>query len=265
MNFLKNAVELLFSPVGIMVLLLISGILLNFWKRRRVVGRRLMFCGVVLFLVFLFSPLAGYLMLNLEKDYAPMLHPPKQPRPGKILILSGYAEEYEGFPITSLLSEMTVGNLTEGLRLYRLMPDSVVIVSGGVLRKDERPVAASMADFLKQMGVPEERILIEGNSRNTYENFRESGKFLGTEPFILVAQACDMRRAMAVAGKLGMQPLAAPASYWALQRYSDLNKSKKSGGFSGAFLYPSVENLNRLQWAYHEYAGYLWYRLRGWV
>jgi uncharacterized SAM-binding protein YcdF (DUF218 family) len=204
-------------------------------------------------------------MLNLEKDYAPMLQPPKHPGPDKILILSGYAEEHEGFPITSLLSGMTIGNLTEGLRLYRLMPDSVLIVSGGVLRKDEQSVAASMAEFLKQMGVSEEHILIEGNSRNTYENFRESGKFVGTEPFILVAQACDMRRAMAVARKLGQNPMAAPASYWASQNNSGLSKLEKTGKFLSHFFYPSVENLNRIQWAYHEYAGYLWYRLRGWV
>jgi uncharacterized SAM-binding protein YcdF (DUF218 family) len=247
-----------------MVLLLMSGILLNFLKQRRILGRRLLFSGVVLFLIFLFSPLAAYLMLNLEKDYSPMLKPPK-PVPDKILILSGYAEEHDGFPVTSLLSEMTIGNLTEGMRLYRLTPDSVIIVSGGVLRKDDRPVAASMADFLKQMGIPEEHILIEGNSLNTYENFRESAILVGTEPYILVAQACDMRRAMAIARKLGQRPLAAPASYWALQHYSDLNKLQKTGRFLGAFLYPSVENLNRLQWAYHEYVGYIWYRLRGWV
>jgi len=265
MDFLKKTVELLSSPLGIMVLLFIFGILLHFRKRRRPLGRGLLFCGAVLFLIFLFSPLAGYLMYNLEKDYAPLLQPPEQPQTNKILILSGYAEEHEGFPITSLLSEMTVGNLTEGLRLYHLMPDSVLIVSGGVLRKDERSVAASMAEFLKQMGIPEERIIIEGNSQNTYENFLESRKFVGTEPFILVAQACDMRRAAAVALKLEMRPIAAPASYWALQHHADLNESKKTGSFWGAFINPSVENLSRLQWAYHEYVGYIWYRLRGWV
>ena len=89
MDFLKKTVELLFSPLGIMVLLLMSGILLNFLKQRRILGRRLLFSGVVLFLIFLFSPLAGYLMSNLEKDYAPMLRPPKQPGLDKILILSG--------------------------------------------------------------------------------------------------------------------------------------------------------------------------------
>ena len=265
MDFLKKTVELLLSPLGIMVLLLIAGILLNLRQKHRIWGRRLLFCGAFLFLIFLFSPLAKYLMLNLEKDYMPMLQPLKQHGPNKILILSGYAQEHEGFPITSLLSEMTVGNLTEGLRLYNLMPDSFIVVSGGVMRKDERSFAASMAEFLKQMGVPEERILIEGNSQNTYENFRESGKFVGTEPFILVAQACDMRRAMAVARKLGMNPVAAPASFWALQHYSGLNKSEKTSKFLGAFFYPSIENLNRIQWAYHEYAGYFWYRLRGWI
>lgn len=244
-----------------MVILIGAGILFSLGNRRRARGLKLLFCGSALFLMFIFSPLADLLMFNLEKAYAPLLQPPENV--DKILILAGYAEEHPGYPVTSLLSEPTIGNLTEGLRLYRLMPDAVIVVSGGVMRKDERSFAASMADFLVQMGVPENRILIEGNSQNTYENFLESWKYLERAPFILVAQACDMRRAAAVARKLDMQPVPAPASYRAHQYYSGLSTKEQILKMLKSFLYPSAGNLSRIQRAYHEYAGYYWYRLLG--
>ncbi|MDR1728432.1 MAG: YdcF family protein [Acidobacteriota bacterium] len=263
MYFLVRAVELAFSPLGVMVILLVLGLLLSLPRRRRPLGRKLLFCGAALFLTFLFSPLARALMFGLEKDHPPLLRPPLEPQVRKILILSGYAEEHPGYPVTSLLSAASVGNLTEGVRLYRLMPDAVIVVSGGVMRDGERSFAASMADFLVQMGVPSGRIQVEGESRSTYENLAESKAYLGDEPFILVAQACDMRRALAVARKLGMRPVPAPASYWVRQHYGGLSGGERMLKMLAAFVHPSPENLSRLQWAYHEYLGYHWYRLRG--
>ena len=260
MYFLTRFIETLFSPIGVTVSLIGFGILLSFIRRRRPLGRKLLFSGASLFLILLFSPLAGLLVFNLENDHEPLLLPP--PDVKKILILAGYAEEHPGYPITSLLSQPTIGNLVEGLRLYRLMPDAVIVVSGGAMHKGEQSFAALMAEFLVQLGVPGNRILVEGTSQNTYENFLESRKHLQNEPFILVAQACDMRRAAAVARKLQMQPVPAPASYWAKQHFSDLDTGRRFVKLLVSFFYPSLENLSRIQWAHHEYAGYYWYRFR---
>ena len=260
MYFLTRAIETLFSPLGITVILIGFGILLSFSGRRRSLGRKLLFGGAALFLVLLFSPLASLLVFNLERDYEPLLLPP--PEVKKILVLSGYAEEHPGYPVNNLLSEQTIGNLVEGMRLYRLMPDAVIVVSGGVMRKGEQSFAASMADFLVQMGVSSDHILIEGTSQNTYENFLESRKYLQDEPFVLVVQACDMRRATAVARKLQMQTVPAPASFWARQHLFGLDKGKRAFKLFELFFHPTPDNLNRIQWAYHEYAGYYWYRFR---
>lgn len=127
-----------------------------------------------------------------------------------------------------------------------------------------KPVAASMADFLQQMGVPDENLIIEGHSRNTYENLVEVKKIVGSDRFILVASACDLRRAVAVAHKLKMKPIPAPANIWSLQHHpTDTGFSKRITDFFKSFAYPSTDNLYRIQWAYHEYVGYVWYRLLG--
>jgi uncharacterized SAM-binding protein YcdF (DUF218 family) len=182
-----------------------------------------------------------------------MLKPPSSSGIDRIVVLAGYAEENKFFPITTVVSERTIGSISEGLRLYRQLPDAKLIMSGGVVREGERPLAASMSDFLQQMGVPAGDIIVEGNSRNTYENLSEVRKLIGSKPFILVAQACDLRRAMAVARKLDMNPTPAPACYWVLPRHT----------YSEALIYPSTERLRRIQWACHEYVGYIWYKLLG--
>lgn len=264
MEFAKQSIELIFSPLGIVSILLAAGIVLSIARRRSHAGHRLLICGALLFLIFLFSPLAPYLIWNLERQYPPLLTPPELPEIDRIVILAGYAEEYPGIPVTSSVSEQTIASLSEGLRLSRLVPKAKLIVSGGVLKKGERPVASVMADFLQQMGIAKEDILVEGKSHNTYENLQEVKKLLGQAPFILVASGCDMRRAMAVARMHQMNPIPAPAYIWTLQKYP---ATASATAHIAAFIRNqgsiSLNNLSRLQWAYHEYAGYIWYRLLG--
>jgi uncharacterized SAM-binding protein YcdF (DUF218 family) len=264
METVKGLIEIVFSPLGIMVLLIGVGILLCFFKRHLYVGRRLLICGGLLFLIFLFSPIAEYLILGLEKNYQPLLSPPVSPTIERIVVLAGYGRENPGYPITSNVSEQTLCTMSEGLRLYRLIPGAKLLLSGGVVRQGDRSVAATMADFFRQMGVPTKDLIVEGNSLNTYENLLQVKKIVGSKPFILVALGCDLRRAVAVARKLNMNPIPAPTCLWALPHHSmDMNASEWIADFFTSFAHPSFSNLTRLQWAYHEYAGYVWYRLLG--
>jgi uncharacterized SAM-binding protein YcdF (DUF218 family) len=264
MGIIKESIETIFSPLGIVSLLVASGIILWNSKRYSRLANRLLLWGGSLFLIFFFSPLATYLMLGLERPFPPLLKPPEFAKIDRIVILAGYAEEFPGLPITSSVSKQTLYSLSEGLRLYRLLPGSKLITSGGAVPRWRKPVAASMADFLKQMGVPDENLIIEGNSRNTYENLVEVKKIVGSDRFILVASACDLKRAVAVAHKLKMKPIPAPANIWSLQHHpSNTGFTKRITDFFKSFAYPSTDNLYRIQWAYHEYLGYAWYRLLG--
>jgi uncharacterized SAM-binding protein YcdF (DUF218 family) len=260
MEIAKRLIEIAFSPLGIMVILMVLGILLSVVGRNARAGRRLLLCSGLLFLIYLFSPLSLYLTWNLERHFEPLLAPEESPKISRIVILAGYAEEHPEFPITSNVSAQTISSLTEGLRLYRLIPGAKLITSGGVARVGDKSVAALMADFFQQMGVPSEDLMVEGNSRNTYENLVMVKELVGEDPFILVAAACDLRRAVAVAKRLQISPIPAPSGIWTLQ-----NHPKDAGAidqFIGFFKSgPSLNNLFRLQWAYHEYIGYIWYQL----
>ncbi len=264
MELIKKILEALFSPVGALAVLAGAGLLLSFVRRGRNAGFRFLICAGFLFLFFLFSPMAKFAILGLERQYPPLLQPPQSKGIDRIAVLSGYAEEHPGMPVTSIFSTPTVCSMAEGLRLYRLVPGAKLIASGGIVRKGDRPIAATMADFLKQTGVPTDDLVVEGNSRNTYENLVELKKIVGTRPFILVAQACDMKRAVAVAHKLQMRPIPAPACFWAAQRCRpDMSFREWTFDFFAGFAHPLPENLSRLQWACHEYVGIAWYRLLG--
>jgi uncharacterized SAM-binding protein YcdF (DUF218 family) len=264
MEILKNSVEIVFSPIGIVALLMILGLGFSFSKQHRIAGRRLLLCGGLLFLIFLFSPLAESLMLGLERYNSPLFSPPPSPKIDRIVVLAGYAEENPRCPITSNVSEQTQVSLSEGLRLYRLIPGAKLILSGGVARPGDKPVAAIMADFLRQLGVTDKDLIVEGNSRNTYENLLEVKKLVGSQPFILVALGCDLRRAVAVAQKLQMQSVPAPAGLWTLQHHpANMSVPQRVADLLSGFAHPSVTRLSKLQWAYHEYVGYIWYQLLG--
>jgi uncharacterized SAM-binding protein YcdF (DUF218 family) len=262
MDELKRIVEVMISPLGIMTVLLIGGMVFCLSGRHLRQGRRLLVSGALLYLVFTFSPLAEILIRSLERPFQPMLVPPQEPGVDRIVVLSGYGEYHPAFPVTSGLSDETICRLAEGIRLHRLLPGSKVIVSGGVVRKGDKPIAGLMADFLLQLGTRGEDILVESNSRTTYENLVEVRRMVGSNPFILVTSACDLWRASAVARKLGMNPLPAPACIWALQHYpARMDAAQWIPSFFRGFAYPAPARLTRIQWAYHEYLGYLWYRL----
>jgi uncharacterized SAM-binding protein YcdF (DUF218 family) len=259
MEFAKQSIEFIFSPFGMVILLLIVGTLFCLISRHSRAGHRFLFCGSLLFLIFTLSPLATYLMWNLERQFPPLIRPPTTPKIERIAILAGYAEEGPGIPVTSSVSEQTIASLSEGLRLHRLLPNAKLIVSGGVAEKGKRSVAAVMADFLQELGVPKESLIIEGNAQNTFENLREVKNLVGTAPFILVASGCDLRRAVAVAKKLQMNPIPAPAYIWTLQRHPiNWTLTDWAVNYFRNHGYISL-NIFRLQWAYHEYVGYLWY------
>lgn len=266
MDISKRLLEHIFSPVGIMVVLLAVGVLFSFSRRHYNAGRRLLLIGVSLYLIFLFTPLSEILILNLESLYSPLAAPSPGIKIDRIVILSDYGEEHASYPVTGTLSRETVNRLVEGIRLYRLLPGSKLISSGGVMRGGDRPVGALMADFLVKMGIPPADLIVEGSAMNTLQNLANSKAIVGTKPFVLVTTASHMRRAVAVARKLDMQPVPAPASFWTLQHYPT---SGSVAEWAATLLrhctHPSHERLMQLQTAYHEYVGYLWYRLHGLV
>jgi uncharacterized SAM-binding protein YcdF (DUF218 family) len=262
MTRLKDLLEICSSPVGLMTILFVAGVLVRMVRRQSRLGPRLVWSGAGLYLVFLLTPLAEVLYAKLEHPYPPMLRPDASVR--NVVVLSGYGEDIAFLPVTSKLSVETVARMVEGIRLYRDLPAARLIVSGGVLRPGDPPVAQLMADFAKVLGVPGQQIVVEGMSATTYENLLEVKKIVAAEPFILVTSSGELRRAVAVARKLGMVPLPAPAAIWAARYYpAGMSWMQWGGKILEDVGYPTTNRFSYLQRIHHEYVGYFWYWMLG--
>jgi uncharacterized SAM-binding protein YcdF (DUF218 family) len=261
----KQLLESSLAPLGIVSFLMFIGLLPS-WRGGTSWRRNLSLrTGAFLFLLFVFSPLAEIIIGTLERQYPPLQELPEWLASAPtIVVLSEYAEAHSSTPVTSNLSEDMLYRVVEGIRLYRLSATAKLLMSGGILRRGDPPVAQIMADFARAQGVRKEDLLVETKSQNTYENLLEVQKMLGSKPFILVTSAYHLPRAMAVARKLQLHVTAAPARIITLQHFPALMGWQVwIRTVAGSFLTPSLGRLTLLQRAYHEYVGYGWYWILG--
>jgi uncharacterized SAM-binding protein YcdF (DUF218 family) len=114
------------------------------------------------------------------------------------------------------------------------------------------------ADILESWGVPTDAIIVETNSRNTYENARQTKKILQTreiDTILLVTSAFHMPRALATFRHVGPRVLPSPSGY-------SMASYKKPVLLEW---WPTLGNLAKAQALVHENLGILIYRLRGWA
>lgn len=262
MASMRGMIEICSSPVGIVTILLFAGLLLSVFRKQSRSGPRMLSGGAGLLLTFVLTPVAEIVYAELEHSYPPMLLATTSV--STVVILSGYGEDMPDLPVTSKLTGEMIPRMVEGIRLYRQIPGAKLLLSGGVVRKGDPPVANLMANFAKSLGVPDQDIVVELMSTTTYENLVEVNKVIGARPFILVTSSGGMRRAMAVARKLGMTPSPAPAGVWAARYYSD-GMSLPAVAWKALLDTgtPLPERLEYLQRAHHEYLGYAWYWMQG--
>lgn len=238
-------------PPTVILLLLLAGFLLCRGRRRRV-GTTVLALGIVLYTGLSLRPTAHLLLRPLEGPYPP-LAPDKVPRQGTIVVLGGGIWSRPDLPAASQLSRASLRRLVEAVRIYRLMAEAEIVVSGGkgnpFLPQAEAPI---MRDFLVSLGIPEGKIIVEAESRTTFENVERLRNLPRRRPFILVTSAHHMPRALGVFSRLGEPPLPAPCDVRGLWEASD----------PSSYL-PSAEALAASTSAVYECLGLAWYRLSG--
>lgn len=146
----------------------------------------------------------------------------------------------------------------EAARAFRLADAEWVISSGGKPDPDDPnfPAGVTMRDTLMRMGIPGEQIVVDQQSRTTREQallVADTLRRLGAEHVVLVTSGFHMRRSLAVFRSAGVDAIPAIARGDRQTRHS-----------LRAFV-PSNEGLQLSHQVLHEFAGLLYYRLRGWT
>jgi uncharacterized SAM-binding protein YcdF (DUF218 family) len=160
--------------------------------------------------------------------------------------------------VFSLLISASALRAMEGIRLYELMDEPLVIVSGGSnpFLGGGTPESILLLDMLLDSGIPGDHIILETESRSTREQAEKIKPLLENmdiDNFILVTSPIHMKRSMAVFEAHGMDPIPSPSAL-------------RSEGFDGKIgILPSWIALDASQSAFREYMALGYYWFRGWL
>ena len=163
-----------------------------------------------------------------------------------IVVLGGGANHDPAISVTSHLAPEQMVRLIEGVRLYREIPGSKLILSGGYDNE------SGMTAIAEALGARAEDIRWLAEPRDTAEEGKQLAPIVGSRRFILVTSAWHMPRAMGLFRKRGLQPIAAPTDYLAPHRPLQPDD-----------FVPDGYKLHKSQMAIYEYLGLAWETLRG--
>lgn len=256
---LKKFAEFWLMPIPFSLALLVLGLWLTRRGRRRPAGRALLVLGTGLLLVLANSWVSARLVQPLEGHYPAVPEvPPGAPVPPRlaacrfvVVLGSGNSSDPALAALDQLATE-GLGRITEAVRLWRLIPDATLIVSGPPV--DDHPSHASvLAAAAESLGVPRSRIRLIDTAEDTHQEALAARALVGGAPVALVTSAVHMPRAVALFRHAGVDVLPCPTDF----------TGKVEPGFGWESLRWNPESLDRSTKAVRERLGLLWERLRG--
>jgi len=241
------------QPSTALILALAAGVLAIGLGAVRL-GAGLVLVAAIGLLVAGFSPLGAALLLPLEDRFSRV--EPDGPVTG-ILVLGGGVDQRIGEARQAVTLTEAGDRLTEGVALALRYPEARLVFSGGSDQfvPDGNSEGEAARRFFLSMGIPADRITIEGRSRDTAENARFTKALVDPKPgerWLLVTSAFHMPRSMGCFRAVGWDVLPWPADYRTADA-SDLTRFVSQ---------PSV-GLQRVDVAAKEWIGLLAYRLSG--
>ena len=245
--------EIFFSPL-LFVLLIGAGVLLAALGRKHT-GFCMLGATALLVLLLSMEPVCDGLILPLENEH-PAISLEDIYKIDAIAVLGGgslISAPDEGG--ASSLSAESLARLAHGIALFRRTGAPLIVSGGEVWGGIERESWAAIARrVLLRLGVQEEAILTETESRTTWENAVGVARISESRQFrriALVTSAYHMPRSMLSFQKAGLECIPAPTDYRTNRsRYTLLSFLPSSAMLSSSFQ------------ALREYAGRLLYIVR---
>jgi len=242
---MKDIVTFLTTPSSLIALLMTLGIATMFCSRSRRLSAILLSVGIISYITLASGPVSSLLLGRLEHRYPALINDEQVKNAKTIVVMAGHAEPDSYLPISSVVSASTAFRLMEAIRLWRVIEGSKILISG----------AGSTPELMKKvlisLGVPDQVVLIENKSRNTYDSAANVYQMVGTNDIILVTSAGHMPRSLGVFKKNGMDPVPAPTDYLTAP-------SCLVAGYL-----PTASHLAYTALAVHEYSGIFWYKVTG--
>ena len=253
MFFFKKILEELFSPLSLSLEIMIAGLFLLYVTSKKRTGKILVLIGMSVLAFCSYTPTSDILITPLLKQYPAYRHDDQlilDEKPVIVVVLGAGYKRDSSVPVASRIGYDALVRLIEGIRIYRMMPQGKLLLSGGS-KPGTISSAQDMAQLARELGVNEKDIIIESKSRNTEEEAYIIRSMIGQEHIVLVTSSVHMPRSIVLFRKHGMNPVPAPTRSIE-ERLLSLTPDP---------FFPSTINLQKSEMAVHEYLGIMWARL----
>lgn len=240
-------------PMTHIVLLMMLALI--FHRNPRVV-RWCLGLALALFLIFGTYFFPDLLTRFLEQRYQT---PDELPHVEAVVVLAGILNLKGSTPEYLEFNE-AVERILAGIQLVKQDYADTLLISGGTgsLYHQEEKEAPLLRQFAIDFGVPEEHILIESASRNTYENAIHTQQIMqehGISHILLVTTAIHLPRSMACFQNIGIEPIPYPVDF----------HSSPDVNYTLSDIIPNTGAFRKTSYILHEYIGLLAYKLAGYI
>jgi len=180
------------------------------------------------------------------------------PKADVIIVFGGVIRrEFPDYPFPDL--DLAADRIWHAARLYHDNKAPKVILSGGRndWERNSPSQAKTMAIFLKDLGVPEDDIILEEESRNTFENAIYCKRIMISEKMknaLLVTSALHMPRSKSIMEKIKIKFIPISTDFIIVNNKTEIWD-----------LLPNASSLNKTTFAIHEWIGIFVYKWRGWI
>lgn len=248
---LSKILQYIITPVVWMAIILI----ISFFIKKDVIKKKLRLSVMIIFFVFT-NPFLQDEFMRLWEVKA--IHQQDIIKPYDYgIVLTGMLTYDNQFERINFLR--STDRILQTLDLYKKGIISKIFITGGSgeLLNQKNKEAEILKDYLLLLGIPSEDILIEVNSRNTYENARETVNILNSKKndntYLLITSAYHMRRSAACFKKQGLE-----FDVYPTDRYAGSRK------FTPDHLFvPKVDTLQRWNVLLREIVGFITYKIVG--
>jgi uncharacterized SAM-binding protein YcdF (DUF218 family) len=259
--FLSKLLPPFVYPLGLIALLILLALL---FARRR----RLQKAVLILALVLLWLAGNRWVAMGLARALEWRYLPPNPVPQAEVMVVLGGGTETPDPPRSIVEVNGSGDRLLYAVWLYQQGKAQHILLSGGALDWTvvNTSPAQDMSTLMQMLGVPEQAIWLQQDSRNTYEDAVNCARILrekGINRVLLVTSAWHMPRAVKLfqAQELDVIPL--PTDYNVTQAdWERLWGSDPRAWILGAL--PSIDHMALTTKMLKEYIGMLTYSIRGW-
>ncbi|TYC65506.1 YdcF family protein [Stappia sp. BW2] len=253
--FLSKIGGFLILPSNFLVVLIAVGLLLSLSAKWRRGGRLLTFAGFAGLVICAFSPAANWLIVPLEDRFQ---RPATLENYDGIIILGGAVDTVVTGVRGDTALTMSAERVTIAARLAKALPEAKIIHTGGqgMIVSSQATEAEGAARLFRDFGISSDRVILEDQSQNTWQNAVYAKKIVQPQPgqrWLLVTSAYHMPRSMGVFEKAGWTGVTAYPVDFRTRGPQD-----RMLGFDGA-----SKGLRRFDIAFREWVGLAVYKLLG--